>query len=70
MLRSSIRSAIEKYNIKKGLEIIENPNHHKMMRKELAMNIFPFGNDGADLLTLIKLVRYENIFQKLNVNML
>ena len=48
MLRASIRSALKKYNIENGLEILENPNHHKMMRKELCMNIFPFGNDGTD----------------------
>ena len=56
MLRASIRSAIEKYDIEKGLEILENPNHHKMMRKELSMNIFPFGNDGTDPSLVIKLV--------------
>ena len=56
MLRASIRSAVKKYNIKNGLEILDNPNHHKMMRKELTMNIFPFGDDGADILTVIKLV--------------
>ena len=26
------------------------------MRKELTMNIFPFGEDGTDILTVIKLV--------------
>ena len=56
MLRASIRSAIKKYNIKNGLEIIDNPNHHKMMRKELTMNIFPFGDDVTDIHTVIKLV--------------
>ena len=56
MLRASMRSAIEKYNIKKGLEILDNPNHHKMMRKELTMNIFPFGDDGTDPSIVIKLV--------------
>ena len=56
MLRASIRSAIKKYNIKKGLEILDNPNHHKMMRKELVMNIFPFGDDGTDPSIVIKLV--------------
>ena len=57
MLRTSIRSAVIKYNIKNGLKILENPNHHKMMRKELTMNIFPFGDDGADPSMVIKLVR-------------
>ena len=61
MLRASIRSALEKHNIKKGLEILENPNHHKMMRKELTMNIFPFGNDGTHISMVIKLV---NLFFK------
>ena len=45
MLRASIRSAVRKYNIENGLKILKNPNHHKMMRKELTMNIFPFEND-------------------------
>ena len=56
MIRASIRSALKKYNIEKGLEIFDNPNHHKMMRKELTMNIFPFGNDGTDPGMVIKLV--------------
>ena len=56
MLRASIRFALKKYNIKKGLEILDNPNHHKMMRKELVMNIFPFGDDGTDPSIVIKLV--------------
>ena len=59
MLRASIRSAIKKYKIKKGLEILDNPNHHKMMRKELVMNIFPFGDDGTDPSIVIKLVCYR-----------
>ena len=57
MLRASIRSAVIKYNIKNGLKILDNPNHHKMMRKELTMNIFPFGNEGTDIGLVIKLVR-------------
>ena len=61
MLRVSIRSAIKKYQIKNGLEILDNPNHHKMMRKELTMNIFPFGNNGTDISMIIKLV---NLFLK------
>ena len=56
MLRASIRSAIEKYDIKEGLKILDDPNHHKMMRKELTMNIFPFGDDGTDPSIIIKLV--------------
>ena len=56
MLRASIRSAIEKYDIKEGLKILDDPNHHKMMRKELTMNIFPFGDDGTDPSMVIKLV--------------
>ena len=44
--------------IKHSLELLDNPDHHKMMRKELCMNIFPFGNDGADPRLAIKLVRY------------
>ena len=57
MLRASIRSAVIKYNIENGLKILENPNHHKMMRKELTMNIFPFGNEGTDIGLVMKLVR-------------
>ena len=64
MLRASIRSALKKYNIKKGQDILDNPNHHKIMRKELTMNIFPFGNDGTDPSIIIKLVRYENHIMK------
>ena len=56
MLRASIRSAVKKYNIKDGLKKLEDPYHHKMMRNELTMNIFPFGDDGADPLNIIKLV--------------
>ena len=61
MLRASIRSALKKYSIKKGLEILDNSNHHKMMRKELTMNIFPFGKKGTDIKMVIKLV---NLFRK------
>ena len=43
-------------HIKHGLKILDDPNHHKMMRKELTMNIFPFGNDGTDPSMVIKLV--------------
>ena len=64
MLRASIRSALKKYDIKKGQDILDNPNHHKIMRKELTMNIFPFGNDGTDPSIIIKLVRYENHIMK------
>jgi len=56
MLRASIRSAVEKYDIKNGHKIMNNPSHHKMMRKELCMNIFPFGLDGADPIMAIKLL--------------
>ena len=66
MLRASIRSAIKKYKIKNGLDILDNPNHHKMMRKELTMNIFPFGDKGTDILTLIKLVCLKFCFIFLN----
>ena len=62
MLRASIRSALKKYDIKKGQDILDNPNHHKIMRKELTMNIFPFGNDGTDLSLIIKLVRFKKIY--------
>ena len=56
MIRASIRSALKKHNIKNGLDILDDPNHHKMMRKELTMNIFPFGNDGTDPSMVIKFV--------------
>ena len=45
--------------IKNVLEYIDNSNHHKMMRKELTMNIFPFGNDGTDPSMIIKLVCFH-----------
>ena len=56
MLRASIRSTLRKNNIINGLATIEGPEHHKMMRKELSMNIFPFGNEGTYPSTVIKLV--------------
>ena len=56
MLRASIRSAVEKYRIKDGLAMLNSPDHHKRMRKELCMNIFPFGDDGTDLSIVMKLV--------------
>ena len=82
MLRASIRSALEKYQIniafevfsdnlsssireselikiEKGLRILDDQNHHKMMRKELTMNIFPFGDDGTDPAMIIKLVCFS-----------
>ena len=46
----------ELVNIENALQLLDNPNHHKMMRKELTMNIFPFGDDGTDIFTVIKLV--------------
>ena len=46
-------------DIEKSLEILEDPSHHKMMRKELSMNIFPFGDNGADLRLALKLVRLK-----------
>ena len=49
----------ELVNIENALKIIDNPNHHKMMRKELTMNIFPFGTDGTDPSLIIKLVRLK-----------
>ena len=49
----------ELFGITTALKIIDNPNHHKMMRKELTMNIFPFGNDGTDPSLIIKLVRLK-----------
>ena len=65
MLRAAIRSAVKKYKIKDALNKLENPNHHKIMRNELTMNIFPFGDDGADPSIIIKLVkRVSFIFDK------
>ena len=46
----------ELIHIKKSIEILVNPSHHKMMRKELCMNIFPFGDNGADPRLAFKLV--------------
>ena len=48
-------------NIKDALELLNNPYHHKMMRKELCMNIFPFGNDGADPSIIIRLVLFFSV---------
>ena len=57
MLRASIKSAVKKYMIKDGLKKLAHKDHHKMMRNELRMHIFPFGDNGADPLIIIKLVR-------------
>ena len=46
-------------HIEHALELLDNPNHHKMMRKELTMNIFPFGDDGTDSAMIIKLVCFS-----------
>ena len=62
MLRASIRSTLRRNNIINGLATIEGPEHHKMMRKELTMNIFPFGNEGTDPSTVIKLVWFSYLF--------
>ena len=56
-----LRSINKKYIIRKGFKILDNPNHHKMMRKELTMNIFPFGNNGTDPSLIVKLVRLKKI---------
>ena len=55
-LLSRIDYSLECLTIIKRMEILNNPNHHKMMRKELTMNIFPFGKDGTDPSLIIKLV--------------
>ena len=58
----------ELVKIEESLKILDDPNHHKMMRKELVMNIFPFGNDGTDPSIVIKLVCYRqftDFFSKL-----
>ena len=67
MIRASIRSLLKKYKIENGLEILDDPNHHKMMCKQLTMNIFPFGNDGTDPFMVIKLVcimKFSYLFMK------
>ena len=46
----------ELVKIEESLKILDDPNHHKMMRKELVMNIFPFGNDETDPSIVINLV--------------
>ena len=48
MIRASMTSVIKKFNIENGLELLKNENYHKMMRRELCMNICPFGDDGTD----------------------
>ena len=60
----------EQVNIENALKIIDNSNHHKMMRKELTMNIFPFGNDGTDPSLIIKLVRLEENDYKIQSKLL
>lgn len=56
MIRTSIRSALKKNRIES--DFIEQQNHHKILRKEISMNVFPFGDDGADSAIIIKSVRY------------
>ena len=56
MIRTSIRSTLRKYRIES--DFIDQDSHHKMMRKEVAMNIFPFGADGTDPSLVIRAVRW------------
>ena len=54
MIRASIRSALRKFGIKS--DYLEQENHHKIMRREIAMNVFPFGEDGAFPYVIIRAV--------------
>ena len=36
--------------------IFAKKEHHKLMRKEIVLNVFPFGNEGTDPSIVIKLV--------------
>ena len=67
MLRASIRTILKKYHIgiesedTIGIESDEisrlvNDDNHKIMRKQITMNIFPFGNDGTDPALVIRAV--------------
>ena len=38
--------------------------HHKIMRKQITMNVFPFGNDGTDPALVIKAVIINFCFIK------
>ena len=53
MLRASIRSALKKYSKNTQLK---NEEDHKTMRKQMTMNVFPFGNDGTDPALVIRAV--------------
>ena len=33
-----------------------NDEHHKTMRKQILMSVFPFGNEGTDLALVIRAV--------------
>ena len=59
-------SSVISVDIEKSLKILDDPNHHKMMRKELVMNIFPFGNDGTDPSIVINLVCNRTIYLNFN----
>ena len=59
-------SSVISVDIEKSLKILDDPNHHKMMRKELVMNIFPFGNDGTDPTIVINLVCNRTIYLNFN----
>ena len=56
MLRTSIRSAIRNNCGNISTATIGKKEHHKLMRKEMILCIFPFGNRGTDPSLVIKMV--------------
>ena len=56
MLRTSLRAAIRNSSGNISTAIIGKKEHHKLMRKEIILCIFPFGNQGTDPSLVIKMV--------------
>ena len=56
MLRSSMRAAVRNNPSKSNANILTKEEHHKLMRKKIVLNVYPFGNDGTDPSIVVKLV--------------
>jgi len=56
MLRSSMRAAVRNNPSKSNANILTKEEHHKLMRKEIVLNVYPFGNDGTDPSIVVKLL--------------
>ena len=63
MIRASIRKTLR--NRQNLLPMLDNDEHHKVLRKEIVLSVFPFGNDGTDPSLVIKAVRFRMIFSAL-----